>query len=66
MNINLSSPERLMILDAMMSEGYTAMINNPKTTTEVRDVYNGLVIRIQADERLHLELQGTVDPGGKK
>ena len=66
MKIDLSSPERLMILDAMMCEFYMDKINNPKTKTEVRDVYNTLVIRIKADEKLHLDVMDSLDPGGKK
>ena len=61
MNINLTSLERKLILDALKHPAYKEKISRPQTPYIARKVYKEVVEKILADEILAEEIKGSVE-----
>ena len=60
MNIDLTSLERKLILDALKHPAYKDKISNPKTPYIARKVYKEVTEKILADEILSEEIKGSI------
>lgn len=61
MNIDLSSLERKLILDALRHPAYKDKISRPQTPYIARKVYKEVVNKILADEVLAEEIKESVE-----
>ena len=64
MVIDLTSHERLILLDALMHPAYKDKISLPRTKFIVRQTYRGLIAKLTEDETLSRKIRETI-PGKK-
>lgn len=62
MKIDLTSRERLLLLDALSSPCYLDKISNPATPFFIRQMYKALKERLQEDEMVHQEIKESLKP----
>lgn len=56
MNIDLSSEERMIIIQALRFPPFKDVIQEPRTPKVVRDTYKRVIQKIGLDEVLHREI----------
>jgi hypothetical protein len=60
MQIDLSSPERLLLLDALRQKPYKEKMRLPKTKYAIRQTYRALIEKLEEDEILSRKVRETM------
>jgi len=63
--IELTSDERHMLLDALMQPAYVDKVQAPATKRFIREIYKKLKAKLIFDEQVHQEIKSNFDLRGE-